>query len=70
MRINVRRGDKIGLISPSTPAPVKFPERYQRGKAYLERMGLEVIEGSCTYREQSYRSAPIHDRAEEINEFN
>nr|WP_237220095.1 hypothetical protein [Salicibibacter kimchii] len=49
---------------------MKFPERYQRGKAYLERMGLEVIEGSCTYREQSYRSAPIHDRAEEINEFN
>ncbi|QQK81494.1 LD-carboxypeptidase [Salicibibacter cibi] len=63
------KGDKVGIISPSTPAPVKFPKRFKRGKAYLESMGLDLVEGCCTNKEQSYRSSTIRDRAEEINEF-
>ncbi|WP_250645670.1 S66 family peptidase [Salicibibacter kimchii] len=66
---HLKKGDKVGIISPSTPAPVKFPERFKRGKAHLESMGLDLVEGRCTNKEQSYRSASIRDRAEEINEF-
>ncbi|HEY4599963.1 MAG TPA: hypothetical protein VIG73_01520 [Cerasibacillus sp.] len=29
-------GDKIGIITPSTPAPVMFKERYERGISVLE----------------------------------
>jgi muramoyltetrapeptide carboxypeptidase LdcA involved in peptidoglycan recycling len=32
-------------------------------------MGYEVVEGSCSTKQQSYRSSSIRKRAEEINEF-
>ncbi|WP_349409899.1 S66 peptidase family protein [Pseudalkalibacillus sp. SCS-8] len=62
-------GDKIGVITPSTPAPVNFQERYRRGLNQLEKMGFEVIEGRCSNRSQSYRSASIKERVNEINDF-
>jgi len=65
----LRPGDKIGIITPSTPAPVRFLERYQRGIQYLKTMGFEVIEGPCSKTEQAYRSGTIQERAEEVNAF-
>lgn len=63
----LRAGDTIGIITPSFPAPVRFPERYARGIEQLKRMGFIVREGSCTYRSEGYRSASIRERAEEVN---
>ncbi|MGM0845134.1 MAG: S66 family peptidase [Bacillota bacterium] len=63
------KGDTIGIITPSSPAPVLFTERYQRGLKQLQNMGFNVLEGKCSKMSQSYRSAPIMERAEEVNEF-
>ncbi|WP_371068973.1 S66 peptidase family protein [Sediminibacillus sp. JSM 1682029] len=62
-------GDKIGIITPSAPAPVKFKQRYQRGLEQLRNLGYQVVEGKCSTRQQAYRSGSIKDRAEEINAF-
>ncbi|RDI45565.1 S66 family peptidase [Falsibacillus pallidus] len=70
LKANVlKRGDTVGIITPSAPAPVLFKERYRRGIKQLENMGLKVIEGSCSKEIQSYRSSSIRARAEEINEL-
>ncbi|MGD6968250.1 S66 family peptidase [Rossellomorea vietnamensis] len=65
----LKEGDTIGIITPSSPAPVLFTERYQRGLTQLKNMGFNVLEGKCSKTSQGYRSAPIKERAEEINEF-
>ncbi len=65
----LRAGDTIGIITPSFPAPVRFPERYARGIEQLKRMGFLVREGRCTHRSEGYRSASIRERAEEFNEL-
>ncbi|SFA87101.1 MULTISPECIES: S66 peptidase family protein [unclassified Bacillus (in: firmicutes)] len=65
----LRIGDKIGIITPSTPAPVMFQERYQRGLVYLRKLGFDVVEGKCSKLSEGYRSATIMERVEEINDF-
>ncbi|MEI5905981.1 S66 peptidase family protein [Bacillus spongiae] len=65
----LKAGDQIGVITPSSPAPVLFKERYQRGLIQLEEMGFTIVEGKCSREIQSYRSSSIGTRAEEINEF-
>ncbi|MGG4265130.1 S66 family peptidase [Peribacillus simplex] len=66
---SLKRGDTVGIITPSSPAPVLYKERYQRGLIQLEKMGFNIKEGSCTREIQSYRSGSIKARAEEINEL-
>lgn len=65
----LRPGDTIGIITPSFPAPDRFPERYERGIAQLKQMGFIVREGSCTHRAEGYRSASIKERASEFNDL-
>ncbi|WP_010096881.1 S66 family peptidase [Ornithinibacillus scapharcae] len=65
----LQKGDKIGIITPSTPAPVLYHERYQRGLKYLKELGYEIVEGSCTNQRQAYRSGSIKARAKEINDL-
>lgn len=65
----LKKGDKIGIITPSTPAPVKFKERYQRGLKSLNKLGYEIVEGSCSNQHQAYRSGNIKDRVNELNDL-
>ncbi|WP_421383074.1 S66 family peptidase [Bacillus salacetis] len=65
----LKKGDTIGIITPSTPAPVLFKERYERGLNQLKSMGFNILEGVCSNSSQGYRSATIRDRAAEINEL-
>ncbi|SDM30171.1 S66 family peptidase [Sediminibacillus halophilus] len=67
--IRLKKGDKIGIITPSSPAPVYFKQRYQRGLGQLQKLGYQVVEGKCSSHQQAYRSGTIKDRAEEINAF-
>lgn len=62
-------GDTIGIITPSFPAPYRFPERYERGVAQLKRMGFTVREGSCNAQSEGYRSASITERVTEFNDL-
>lgn len=63
----LKRGDAIGVFSPSSPATATAARRYARGKAYLESRGLRVIEGCLTGRRDFYRSGSIAERAGELN---
>ncbi|MBN3555672.1 LD-carboxypeptidase [Fictibacillus nanhaiensis] len=65
----LKKGDTIGIITPSSPAPVLFKARYERGLSQLATMGFKIKEGKCSKQTQSYRSASIQERSEEINDF-
>ena len=62
-------GDKIGFFSPSSPATVFAPTRFQRAKDYLESKGFELVAGSLTAKSDYYRSGSIIERAEELNQL-
>ena len=62
-------GDKIGIFSSSDPATVTAKQRYMRGKAFLETKGFQIIEGSLTGKQDSYRSGTPKERAEEFNQL-
>ena len=65
----LKKGDKIGFFSPSSPATFFAPNRFQRAKTYLEKKGFELVEGNLTGLSDSYRSGSIKDRAEELNKL-
>lgn len=60
---------KIGIFSPSSPISATVPIRYQRGKAFLEGKGFQVIDGSLFGKRDHYRSGSIRQRAEEFNQL-
>lgn len=62
-------GEKIGFFSPSSPATVFAPNRFNRAKSYLESKGFELVQGSLTGLSDSYRSGTIQSRAEELNQL-
>lgn len=65
----LKPGDTIGIFSPSSPITYFCPERFHRGKKYLETMGFKILEGKLTGKNDFYRSGNIKERAEELNEL-
>lgn len=65
----LKKGDKIGIYSPSSPITHSSPIRYERAKRFLESKGFEVVEGSLTGKRDFYRSGSIRERADELNEL-
>lgn len=65
----LKKGDGIGIFSPSSPATVFAKDRYERGKSYLKSKGFQIIEGSLTGKSDFYRSGSIQERADEFNEL-
>lgn len=63
----LKKGDCIGIFSPSTPITAKSPNRFKRGIEYLENKGFNIIRGSLTEKSDFYRSGSIKERAEELN---
>ncbi|MFB9217797.1 S66 family peptidase [Vibrio sinaloensis] len=63
----LKAGDTIGIFSPSSPATVFAPKRFQRAKEYLTSMGFKVKAGLLTGSSDYYRSGSIQERAEELN---
>lgn len=59
----------IGIFSSSSPVSATTPARYQRGKEYLARKGLRVLDGSLCGKQDFYRSGSIQDRAAEFNDL-
>ncbi len=62
-------GDTIALFSPSTPITAICPNRYKRGKEFLESKGFKIRVGKLTGKRDFYRSGSIKERAEELNEL-
>ncbi|MCM3359856.1 S66 peptidase family protein [Psychrobacillus sp. MER TA 171] len=65
----LKKGDKIGIYSPSSPVTYSYPKRFARAKAFMQSKGFEIIEGSLTGKHDHYRSGSIKARAEELNEL-
>jgi len=65
----LRPGDTIGFYSPASPGTCFAPQRFQRGKAFLESKGFQLIPGKLTGKKDFYRSGSIEARAEELNEL-
>lgn len=66
---SLKKGDKIGIFTPSSPATATAFPRYQRAKEYLEEKGFVIVEGSLTGKADSYRSGSPKERAEELNQL-
>ena len=64
----LRRGDIIGVCSPSFPAHVHFREKYMHGVRELEACGFGVVEGALTRAAtaQGYRTGSPQARADEL----
>ena len=63
----LKKGDTIGIFSPSKPITTEAPDRYERAKAFLTDKGFRLVEGSLTGQSDFYRSGTIAERAAEFN---
>jgi len=63
----LKTGDKVGFFSPSSPATVFAPKRFERAKQFLESKGLVVQAGKLTGKSDFYRSGSIQERVDELN---
>jgi len=68
-KLKLKKGDTIGIYSPSAPGSYTAPARYQRGKVFLTEQGFNVLEGNLTGKHDFYRSGTIQERVEELNEL-
>lgn len=65
----LKKGDKVGIFTPSSPATVTAYQRFQRAKAFIEEKGLVIVEGELTGQSDVYRSGSPKARAEELNKL-
>ncbi|PEA84350.1 S66 family peptidase [Bacillus pseudomycoides] len=63
----LKKGDTIGIYSPSSPVTYTSPKRFNRAKKYLQDKGFYILEGRLTGKQDFYRSGSIQERAEELN---
>lgn len=67
--LQLKKGDVIGIFSPSSPVTWACPRRFQRAKKYLTDKGFKILEGSLTGKNDFYRSGSIQARARELNDL-
>ncbi len=61
------KGDKIGIVSPSTPVTPELLEQWRSGIDFLEGLGFEVVPGKYVHSTAwGYTAAPA-EKAEDIN---
>lgn len=65
----LKKGDSIGIFSPSSPITHTCPKRFLRSKEYLRNKGFNIIEGNLTGKSDFYRSGSIKERVTELNEL-
>jgi len=62
----LKKGDTIGIITPSSGLGKLFPHRLDRAIKYLESQGYKVKEFQNSRKNNGWESAPAIDRAKEI----
>ena len=63
----IRRGEKVGIITPSSF--LRSQEVIKLGIDYLNSLGFEVVTGKHTYNQYRYMGGTAQERAEDINNF-
>jgi len=64
---SLKKGDTIGIISPSYPYALKLKNRYERAKENLKKKGFTIIEGEFVYSQNGYATGTPKERAKDIN---
>ncbi len=62
----LKKGDSIGIYSPSSPITYNSPIRFKRAKDFLASKGFNITEGNLTGKRDFYCSGTIRERAEEL----
>lgn len=65
----LERGDTIGIVTPSVPAPAGAPRRFERGIAELERLGFRVRVAANARGSRGHRSGTIEERVADLHEL-
>lgn len=65
----LKKGDTIGIFSPSAPITVTAPKRTKRAIEFLQKKGFKIKLGKLTGKKDYYRSGTIKERADELNEL-
>ena len=63
----LKKGDTIGVFSPSCPATAWIPERTRLAFEFVEEKGYRLKPGTLTGKMHAYRSGSIRERADEFN---
>ena len=64
----LRPGDTVAVVSPSFGAAARWPHRLERGRAYLESLGLEVRVQQHANAGDHWTSGPPEARAADLHE--
>jgi muramoyltetrapeptide carboxypeptidase LdcA involved in peptidoglycan recycling len=62
----LKNNSKIGISGPSGGVHERFIERYNLAINHLEKLGYEIVEGSCLKGEFKHVSGSKHKRAEDF----
>lgn len=65
----LKKGDTIGIISPSSPMAAKVEHRLKKGIKTLKEMGFKIKLGKNSLKIQDYTAGTPKDRAKDINAF-
>jgi len=65
----LKKGDLIGVISPSAGAAGFFPHRVEQASKELERLGFKLKIAGNALKTESYVSASAEHRAEDLHEL-
>jgi len=65
----LKKGDNIGIISPSLGGAGIFPHRYEKAVESLNKIGLNVKPAKNSLKSSGYVSSSIQDRVDDIHEM-
>ena len=63
----LKRGDRLGIVSPSTPVTPETEDQFQRGISYLEDLGFAVVVGRHVRAHTLGYCASPDEKAADIN---
>jgi len=65
----LKKGDTIGIISPSFGGAGIFPHRYEKAVKTLNKIGLNVKPAKNSLKSSGYVSSSIQNRLDDIHEM-
>jgi muramoyltetrapeptide carboxypeptidase len=65
--VKLKKGDRIGLVSPASPPYGEKKEQYAKGIQYLYDRGYHVVEGEHVFKEYGYLAGTDQERADDLN---
>ncbi len=66
---SLKKGDTIGIVSPSSGMAGRVPHRVERGVKMLENIGFNVRLGKNALKVTDYTAGSAEERAEDLNDF-